>query len=68
MSNTLEAKDSNGNILKNGDKVNMTLIGLGSGVVEVILKDGELFLHDPSQGDYPVSDAVKRKDMILEKL
>ena len=60
--------DGNGIELKKGDKVNMTIYGLGSGVVEVTSKDGELHLWDITQGYYPLSEAVNRKDMFLERL
>jgi hypothetical protein len=60
--------DGNGIELKKGDKVNMTIYGLGSGIVEVTSKDGELHLWDITQGYYPLSEAVNRKDMFLERL
>ena len=60
--------DGNGIELKNGDKVNMTIYGLGSGIVEVTSKDGKLHLWDITQGYYPLSEAVNRKDMFLEYL
>jgi len=60
--------DGNGNELKNGDKVIMTLYGLGSGEMDIVENEGELCLYDASQGHYPLKFAVKRDDMFLERL
>jgi hypothetical protein len=58
--------DSKGNELKLGDKVLMTLIGLGSGEVEVVEYQNELCLYDTIQGYYPLKYACSRTDLILE--
>lgn len=55
--------DSKGNELKLGDKVLMTLIGLG---VEVVEYQNELCLYDTIQGYYPLKYACSRTDLILE--
>jgi hypothetical protein len=60
--------DGNGNELKKGDKVIMTLYGLGSGEVDIVENEGELCLYDATQGHYPLRLAVKRDDMFLERL
>jgi hypothetical protein len=60
--------DGNGNELKKGDKVIMTLYGLGSGEMDIVENEGELCLYDEKQGCYPLKHAVKREDMFLERL
>jgi len=60
--------DGNGNELKKGDKVIMTLYGLGSGEMDIVENEGELCLYDATQGHYPLKFAVKRDDMFLERL
>ena len=60
--------DSNGNELKKGDKVVMTLHGLGSGEMDIVEHENELCLYDATQGYYPLKFAVKRDDMFLERL
>ena len=60
--------DGNGNELKKGDKVMMTLYGLGSGEVDIAENEGELCLFDETQGYYPLKYAIKRSDMFLERL
>ena len=60
--------DGNGNELKKGDKVIMTLYGLGSGEVDIVENEGELCLYDATQGHYPLKHAVKRNDIFLERL
>lgn len=60
--------DSDESEFKIGDKINMTIHGLGSSIVEVTSKDSELHLWDITQGYYPLSEALKRKDMCLEKI
>ena len=60
--------DSNGNELKKGDKVIMTLYGLGSGEMDIVEHENELCLYHATQGHYPLKFAVKRVDMFLERL
>ena len=60
--------DGNGNGLKKGDKVVMTLYGLGSGEMDIVEHENELCLYDATQGYYPLKFAVKRDDMFLERL
>jgi hypothetical protein len=60
--------DGKGNALKKGDKVIMTLYGLGSGEMDIVENEGELCLYDTTQGHYPLKFAVKRDDMFLERL
>jgi hypothetical protein len=60
--------DGNGNELKKGDKVIMTLYGLGSGEMDIVENEGELCLYDATQGHYPLKFVVKRDDMFLERL
>lgn len=60
--------DGNGDELKKGDKVVMTLYGLGSGEMDIIEHENELCLYDAAQGYYPLKFAVKRDDMFLERL
>ena len=60
--------DGNGNELKKGDKVIMTLYGLGSGEMDIVEHKNELCLYDATQGHYPLKFAVKRVDMFLERL
>ena len=60
--------DGNGNEIKKGDKVIMTLYGLGSGEMDIVENEGELCLYDVTQGHYPLKFAVKRDDMFLERL
>lgn len=60
--------DGNGNELKKGDKVIMTLYGLGSGEMDIVEHENELCLYDATQGHYPLKFAVKRDDMFLERL
>ena len=60
--------DGNGNELKKGDKVKMTLYGLGSGDMDIVEHEYELCLYDATQGYYPLKFAVKRVDMFLERL
>ena len=59
--------DINGNELKKGDKVIMTLKGLGSGEMDIVEHENELCLYDATQGYYPLKFAVKRDDMFLER-
>lgn len=60
--------DGNGNELEKGDKVIMTLYGLGSGEMDIVEHENELCLYDATQGHYPLKFAVKRDDMFLERL
>ena len=60
--------DSNGNELKKGDKVVMTLHGLGSGEMDIVEHENELCLYNATLGYYPLKFAVKRDDMFLERL
>ncbi len=60
--------DGNGNELKKGDKVIMTLYGLGSGQMDIVEHENELCLYDETQEHYPLKHAVKRDDMFLERL
>ena len=60
--------DGNGKELKKGDKVVMTLYGLGSGEIDIVEYENELCLFDATQGHYPLKFAVKRDDMFLERL
>ena len=60
--------DGNGNELKKGDKVIMTLYGLGSGEMDIVEHENELCLYDATQGHYPLKFVVKRVDMFLERL
>ena len=60
--------DINGNELKKGDKVIMTLYGLGSGEMDIVEYENELCLYDATQGHYPLKFAVKRVDILLERL
>ena len=60
--------DGNGNELKKGDKVIMTLYGLGSGEMDIVEHEKALCLYDATQGHYPLKFAVKRVDMFLERL
>jgi hypothetical protein len=60
--------DGHGNELQKGNKVLMTIYGLGAGEVHIVENDGELCLYDETQGHYPLKYAVKRKDMFLERL
>lgn len=58
--------DGNGNELKKGDKVIMTLYGLGSGEMDIVEHENELCLYDATQGYYPLKYACSRTDLILE--
>lgn len=60
--------DGNGNQITKGDKVIMTLSGLGSGEMDIVEHENELCLYDATQGYYPLHHAVKRQDMFLERL
>ena len=60
--------DINGNELKKGDKVIMTLKGLGSGEMDIVEHENELCLYDATQGYYPLKFAIKRDDILLERL
>ena len=59
--------DGNGNELKKGDKVVMTLYGLGSGEMDIVEYENELCLYDATQGHYPLKFAVKRDNIFLER-
>lgn len=65
---TIGFLDGNGNKLKKGDKVVMTLHGLGSGEMDIVEYENELCLYHATQGYYPLKLAVKRDDMFLERL
>jgi len=58
-------KDSKGNIISYGDKVQVEIIGVGSGTAEIVMKDHEPHLWEISQGYYPLSEESKRRDMII---
>ena len=60
--------DINGNDLRKGDKVIMTLKGLGSGEMDIVEHENELCLYDETQGYYPLKFTVKRDDIILERI
>jgi hypothetical protein len=60
--------DGNGNELKKGDKVVVTLYGLGSNDMDIVEYENELFLCDTTKGHYPLKFAVKRDDIFLERL
>jgi hypothetical protein len=58
--------DCNGDEIKEGDTVHLTIQGVGDGFVEIVKHDGQLCLYDRIQGHYPLIHAVHRTDMILE--
>ena len=60
--------DANGWKLSKGDKVIMTLKGLGSGEMDIVEHENELCLYDATQGHYPLKYAIDRDDMILERI
>ena len=60
--------DENGWKLSKGDKVIMTLKGLGSGEMEIVEHENELCLYDVIQGYYPLKYAIDRDDMIIERI
>lgn len=60
--------DENGWKLSKGDKVIMTLKGLGSGEMDIVEHENELCLYDSTQGYYPLKYAIDRDDMIIERI
>lgn len=58
-----EFTDYHGVVIKKGDKINLEIFGVGSGEAEIVEKDNELQIYEPSQGYYPLSNAVIRSDM-----
>lgn len=60
--------DANGWKLSKGDKVIMTLKGLGSGEMDIVEHENELCLYDTTQGHYPLKYAINRDDMVLERI
>jgi len=58
--------DENGCKLSKGDKVIVTLKGLGSGEMEIVEHENELCLYDVTQGYYQVKHAIYRDDIIIE--
>lgn len=60
--------DVNGWKLSKGDKVIMTLKGLGSGEMDIVEHENELCLYDVTQGYYPLKYAIDREDMVLERI
>lgn len=58
-----EFADYYGVVIKKGDKINLQIFGAGSGEAEIIEKDNELQIYEPSQWYYPLSNAVIRSDM-----
>lgn len=60
--------DRNGWKLSKGDKVIMTLKGLGSGEMDIVEHENELCLYDTTQGHYPLKYAINRDDMVLERI
>ena len=60
--------DANGWKLSKGDKVIMTLKGLGSGEMDIVEHENELCLYGAKQGHYPLKYAIDRDDMVLERI
>lgn len=58
-----EFTDYHGVVIKKGDKINLEIFGVGSGEAEIVEKDNELQIYEPSQGYYSLSNAVIRSDM-----
>lgn len=53
--------------IKVGDFLNLEIRGLGKGVCEIIEEDGDLFIWIPTEGSYPLRDALKNDTFILTK-
>ena len=51
----MKIKDTNGIELKEGDKIELHIVGLGRGDAEIKKNDeGILCIYEPSQGYYPL--------------
>lgn len=64
----LVGEDSEGNELRAGDKAELIILNVGSGVVEIVTHGGVLQMYCPSQGYYPLNAVLLRQDMHLEKI
>lgn len=53
---------------KEGDIAELKTIGLGSVVVEIVMHNNELCIHDPENGYYPLKRVSKENGMSLTKL
>lgn len=53
---------------KEGDKVEMEILGLGKGIVEIKIHEGKLQLYNEHGIYYPLLEALSRKDMILKHI
>lgn len=60
--------DCNGNEIKTGDEVIMTIKGLGSGRVEIVEHENQLQIFDKQMGYYPLIHALSRSDMVIERI
>lgn len=63
-----EFTDYHNVVIKKGDKINLQILGVGSGEAEIVEKDNELQIYEPSQGHYPLKHALLRDDMRITVL
>ncbi len=59
--------DCNGEEIKEGDSIHLTIRGVGDGFVEIVTHEGQLCLYDRIMGHYPLIHAIHRTDMIIER-
>lgn len=56
--------DSNFNLIKEGkNSVLLELIGIGEGICDVIIKDGDWYLYNSSQGEVLLESIMVRTDI-----
>ncbi|MFV0141029.1 YopX family protein [Empedobacter falsenii] len=59
--------DKNENkIFEGKDSLKLTIIGLGEGFVDVIMKDGQWFIYSESQGFAPLYEMLNNPAILLE--
>ena len=54
--------------LKDGDKVSLEIIGVGIGEAEIRMIEGELYLHEDSQGTISLDEAEISKHIYITSI
>lgn len=56
--------DSNSNLIKEGkNSVLLELIGIGEGICDIIVRDGDWYLYNSSQGEVLLESIMSRTDI-----